>query len=314
MSDDHAQGGGTGGASDNEGTPAPGGAPENAGGSTGIKVGGAPAGSGDAGGDAGNSDWLASLSDENKQVATQRGWKSADDPIKSYRELETKFSSRDTSKDTSPKGGEYRPGDYVFNKPQNADAIGYNEDFATQFKGWVSEGKVDPKTASFLHDKFVEFAGSSIGQQQEHAQSALTETLRSVETSLTKQWGAPNTPGFQRNVQLAERAASKLGIMDALKGAGVFVQNGKDTTVANAEIFAALAKVGNAMYAEDELHGAGTDGVNPFEKDGNERAISELVRNDPAKALMLINQLPPAERNKYANTMNGLKRKLGQMA
>ncbi len=310
MSDDHAQGGNAGGASGNEGTPAPGANPENAGGSTGIKFGGAPAGSGDGGSDAGNSDWLASLSDDNKQVATQRGWKSQDDAIKSYRELETKFSSREPAKGNDPQGsGEApRPGDYVFKAPANAEAVGYNQEFADQFKSWAAEAKIAPAQASALHDKFVEFAGNSLGQQSAAAQEAMATKFSDTEKALTKAWGSTNTPGFQRNVQLAERAANKLGIMDALTDAGVFVKSGKETSVANAAIFEALAKVGNSMYAEDELHGAANDGVNPFDG-GSEQAVSALVRSDPAKALMLINQLPAEKRARWTTTAAMLKRK-----
>jgi len=257
-------------------------------------------GSGGSGADNGagpGSDPLAGLSEEDRALFKQKGWESFSDSLKSYRDLEKQFSARGPNTQQ-----EYRLGDYVFNKPQDAEKLGYNEAFADAFKQGAHKLKLSPEQASGVHDWFLEFAKQSITSQQQKFAEQTAELVNTAERQLKQSWGETNSPIFQRNFDLAQRAIRQLGLGDSLAEMGVIrAVNGKPT-VANAKFFEAMAKVGSGMFAEDDLYGERNSGRNPFDpkEKGTAKEQGELIKSDPDRAEMLIRALPPEDQAMWA--------------
>lgn len=250
-----------------------------------------------------NADIWSTLSPENKAEVEKKGWKTHDDIVKSALEAERKLSS--TRPAEAPKDiSEY---DSVLVKPENAEAIGYNDEFETWFKQTSFSGKVDPATAKHYHTEFVKWAGEQAASVGASIDTRITET----ETALTKAWGTTNNPSFARNLEMSQRAIANLdpGLKDALVARGVITTNAKGEEVAaDAIIIQALAKAGAAMYAEDTLFGNRTDTTtNPFDPDTlNIGKQSEIVRRDKNAAKSLIQALKPEHQARYANLMASL--------
>jgi hypothetical protein len=84
---------------------------------------------------------------------------------------------------------------------------------------------------------------------------------------------------------LADRAMHRLGLNEVLRDSGLIAADGG---VRDARIVTALAKIGNALYAEDSLLGSTGESDNPFAGDNpNLTEQSRLIRearSDPAKA------------------------------
>lgn len=239
-----------------------------------------------------NGDWLASLSGENKTLAEQKGWKSQDDVLKSYGELQKAFSGRGTKAST------FKLSDYAFNAPTDEAAKkSYSPEGAEALKQFSQQNGIEPETASKLHDFYV-------GYMQKQGQAAATkagETLASnmdaAGKALEKSWGVDTSPSFKRNAELAFRTVRELGWTDALVEIGALHRNGDGRLdVVNATIAEGLAKIGAQMYAEDSLFGASAADANPFAvgtPHENATKAGEILRTDPDKAEVLIRAAGP---------------------
>jgi hypothetical protein len=252
-----------------------------------------------------NSDFFAGLAPENKEFATKKGWKTADDAFKSHRELETAYSSRSPAK-------EYSLGDYALNAPQDADKIGYSKESAEAFRQFAHKTKLSPEQAVAVHDMYV--ANTVEGGKKAAAakQEALNGKFEASSKALEKSWGVPDSPVFKRNVEMAFRTVRELGIQDALVEVGALVKN-KDgkMDVANSTIVEALAKVGAAMYAEDNMYGNVSSDANPFAMGTageNATKAGEIMRTDPDKAEMLIRAAGPEVSGFYQYWLDGRKK------
>lgn len=241
--------------------------------------------------DKATSDWLATLDDEGRELAKKKNWKDQNAALKSYSELE-----KLQSKGTQPVA--YKADDYKFTLPTNAKDIGYDENFANGFRTLATEAGISPEAAAKVHDWYTKFATDSLGAQNSAYATQVKEQVTNAQGALVKSWGAENNPVFKRNAELANRAITNLGAMDKLVEFGaIVVDEAGRKTVADAAVFEMFAKVGQAMYAEDTLHGpAVADGKNPFGPDGDQSAAGALIRNDPEKALLLISSLSPTDR------------------
>jgi hypothetical protein len=63
----------------------------------------------------------------------------------------------------------------------------------------------------------------------------------------------------------------------------------EEGAVTNAALALALAKAGEALYAEDTLAGSGPDGANPWATDQeNLGHQGQILRQDPERARVLI--------------------------
>lgn len=248
------------------------------------------------------SPWYSTLQDATlKEFAEKKGWKDPEAQLKSHMELEKAFSTKQAA--TAP------PADvsgYTFSQPKDLpDGVGYNAEFAGAFKSWALASKLSPEQAAGLHDAFVSHAKQTHTTSAEAQTKALgdrvTAAVGGLEAALTSKNG---TPEFSRNIELAKRAIrmSDPKMMDALKEAGVIVTVGGQDMVANATVFAAFAKMGAGMFAEDTLHGEPTSGANPF--DAKTESLTQqgwLIKNDPEKAKLLIHAAGPKMIAMYAD-------------
>ena len=271
-------------------------------------AGGGNANNGNAGGDGGgngggsngsggnqntNVDFLAGLSQDNRQFAESKGWKTAADVNKafdSHRSLEKQFSGR---------GQQHKLSDYAFNAPSNAKDIGYSTDFADAFKQGAHKLNLDPQMAASLHDWFSDYAGKSIEAGRAAHAKAIEGAAATAETELVKAFGGDtNNPAFKRQQELASRAMRLLKL-DGEK-LGVMGKVGDKLRVIDPQAFAALAKVGQAMFAEDHLHGEGVGSVNPFDpKSTDTRQQSIIMNQDPDRAEQLIRSLNPNDQKMW---------------
>ncbi len=250
--------------------------------------------------------WLAGLSDENRELAKKKNWADQNAVLKSYSELEKMKSA---AAPETPAPVTYKADDFAFKLPDNANDIGYSEGFATAFKETLAKVPgITPDAANAIHDWYVGYATEQYGTQTTAYAEALDTRLVETEAALTKAWGATNNPTFTRNLELASRALTNLGVMDAAVEAGLLLKVGEATKVTNAAFMQAFAKVGQAMYAEDAIHGAPATGVNPFDpKTESQAQQGALIKSDPQKALLLIQALPPAQQEMWKPVMDSIR-------
>jgi hypothetical protein len=250
--------------------------------------------------DAGNSSWVGLLSDaDNRSLVEKKGWKNPDDPLKSYRELESRMGSALTvpAPDAKPEawdsfyakvGRPEKPDGYEYKRPEGLpENVPYDDKLASWSKGVFHKAGLTARQAQVVHDEFAR-------QQAERAQAyvaerdtALTKKVEETHAALTKEWGPEESPGFKTKVELANRAIKKLGLLESFKQSGIVLPDGALTDPALAKAFAI---VGEKQFADDTLDGeAASGGDNPF-KPKNLTAISLLIKSDPDKARMLCRE------------------------
>ncbi len=233
-------------------------------------------------------DWVNSITDAGlKTLATQKGWKTADDVVKSYQNLEVEFSKKGAAP-TPPAN----PTDYKFNVPADLPKeAGYNDAFAEWFKGAAHKAGLPQEMAAGIHDAFVEFAKTNYATGVQAQSEAMTKVISDSLGALTQEWGDTDSPGFKRNLELAKRAIRLVdpGLKDALTQVGAIVKvNGREM-VANSTIFKALSKIGAGMYSEDKLHGEIGTEKNPFDDKTTDMAMQgRIIRENPDQAATLI--------------------------
>lgn len=251
----------------------------NAGGASHSQSNGSPGGDGSA------SWYSTALKDQaNQEYAKNKGWTDLDAAMKSYRELETKFSQRSEG----PKAPE-SPDKYQFKVPTDLPKEAqYNTEFAGWFKNAAHKAGMSQDQAAGLHDAFVEYAKSAGGKSSEAAGQSLQKSVVDAKSMLTGEWGAMEGPAFSRNLDLAQRAMRQLGLDAEKMGAATKTPDGK-FLVTNGEFFTAMAKVGAGMYAEDSLFGSVDTATNPFDpKTENVAMQGRIVREDRDKAKLLV--------------------------
>lgn len=247
--------------------------------------------------------WTAGLQNEDNRAKVEaKGWKSMDDMVSSYSHLESQLGKNLTvpGKDATPEqwDGFYKatgrpdiPDRYDFSMPEGLpDNHLYDQDLATNFKNWAHGSGLNPRQADALHGSFVKH----MADQQVASQSAQGEAVEKAHEAITAKWGPTDGDKYKRNVELADRAARKLGLHEVFTESGLLSHEG---AVVNDTLAFALAQVGQAMFAEDSLHGTSADTVNPWsEESENLSKQGEILRNDPekAKAMIVAAGLDPA--------------------
>lgn len=249
-------------------------------------------GSGTEGGE-----WWAGLQDEgNRTLIETKGWKDkpVDDVLNAYRGLETKLGQAlvppgenagedEWSAFYSKLGRPEKADGYQFKLPETVPAdTPYDAKSAEAFKSWAHKAGLTPSQAQVLHDEYL---GHIAGQYQE-ATTKVAGDVEKAHDAIVKQWGVPESDTYKRNLELADRAARKLQLTDALKRRGVI---GQDNTIMDADFAFALSKIGTELYAEDMLHGGPTAARNPFsDKHFDLTEAGKLVRSDPEMAKAFI--------------------------
>lgn len=252
-------------------------------------------------------DWLAGLSPENKTMVEQKGWKTADDVLKSYSEIQKAFSGRD------PKASTYKLSDYSFTAPTDEAAKKqYSPERAEALKQFAQKTGISPDHAAALHDFYISNSMDEGKKSAAKYTADINAKFEAASQSLEKSWGVPDSPGFKRNAEMAFRTIRELGIGDTLAEAGLLVKTPEGKmNVANAKIVEALAKVGASMYAEDSMYGNTAATANPFAvgtATENATKAGEIMRNDPDKAEALIRAAGPTATSMYSFWLSSRKK------
>jgi hypothetical protein len=252
---------------------------------------------------AADNDWTAALPEDTRATVTAKGWKSPGDAVKSYTDLMREYTETKTkaliipADDAKPEdwkafhakmGVPEKPEGYDFKLPEGLpENLPYDGKNAEKFKLWAHEAGLSPKQAAAVHDKYMQDYAGTLGELQ----AANAKAVETAHDAIVKSWGDPSTDAYKRNTELANRAIRNLGgteLLNELKSIGAFGPNGE---VKSPRLALAFAKMGEENYAEDSLFGGVGTGVNPFsEKTENLTKQGEIIRDDPARARVLIAQ------------------------
>jgi hypothetical protein len=170
-----------------------------------------------------------------------------------------------------------------YKRPENLPAdIPYSEELATASKQWAVEAGVSPKAAQAYHDKFVSYMAEQVMAQN----AAIAQSVENTHDALVKDWGPVESEAYQAKLEMANRTAKKLDLVETFKEKGILLQDGALT---DARIAKAFAMIGETMFKDDTLADTGIPGgFNPFKKDArgerNVTAIAALVKSDPERA------------------------------
>jgi len=251
----------------------------------------------DHGSNGDGANWVAGLQiEDNRTLVEAKQWKSVDDAIKSYRDLEAHASKALKVPSADATAEEWNAFYGKLGRPESPDKyelklnteavpqdFPYDEKSAIEFRTWAHEAGLTQQQAQTLHDKFVSQQAGVFTSTREQMAKAEGDAHRAI----TTQWGDPDTDGYKHNLEYASRAISQLGLKDSLVQRGVL---SKDGAVLDANFAFAMAKVGKEMYGEDSTHtNAGGSLSNPFsDQHFNLTQQGQLIRSDPGKAAALI--------------------------
>ena len=238
--------------------------------------------------------WAAGLSDENRRLVADNNWvdKTSDGEgvveinraLDAYRDLQSvasnaiavpgeEASAEERDAFERRLGRPEDPEGYRFDLPDGlADDFPYSEEMAGRFRDWAFRAGLPAGAAQSLHDDYV--------RELADLHAAETERLTQAEERSHRESDA-----YRRNVLLADRAVTELGLGDVLREYGLMAPDGG---VRDARIAMALARVGTELFAEDSVLAGQTGASNPFSGDNpNLTEQSRLIREarqDPSRA------------------------------
>ena len=232
---------------------------------------------------------------ENQEILKKNNWKDPNELVKSYNELRAKIAEKGIQAPTTdaPKAewdAYYkalgRPNiatEYNFSLPAEIPPdLPYDVKFADSFKNWAYEAGLTKAQADKIHGQYLQhFAG-----EIKNVAASINGRIQSSHEELVKTWGQPGTESYNRNVEMASRAIRNLdpSLAASLKASNLLSPDG---TVLDATVAKVLAKVGDQLYSEDNLYGAGqlASEQNPWTK-GKENLTrqGEIYKQDPARA------------------------------
>jgi len=254
------------------------------------------------------------LSEEHRSLATANGWQDAAGVLEGYQALQgaligsvqvpgedaspeerSEFYS-EVSKSWTPKDG------YRFKMPETLpDTFPYDQAFAKEAGGWFEEAGLHPEAAQQLHDKWVGKMAEQFSAQEEAAVNAAHAQQQAAETAhqdLVRDYGPPESDGYQNAVARADRALTGLktagiDLTDwfAAKGALSKADRSGLQQVVDPVAVKLLTFIHDRAFAEDGLSGAseGASGGNPFDQDSLDlKQQSELLDRNPARARQMI--------------------------
>ncbi|MBO6629881.1 MAG: hypothetical protein JJ939_15805 [Alphaproteobacteria bacterium] len=265
-------------------------------------------------GSGGGADFMSTLSDDNKALATEQGWSDAGAVFDGFRNLQGKLNNTVAlpGQDATPEqhaefyselSKTWTPeGDYTFNMPENLpENFAYDQDFAKEAGSWFKEAGLPTQAAQVLHDKWVSKMAEAHTESETAATEAATKQAEAMDTAhraLVSEYGEVESDGYKNVVAKADRAQA------ALKEAGIdvsswFAEKGILTEpddkglqqVTDATAVKLLAFIQDKAFSEDGLNGLGDggDGSNPFDSEKpNLQKQSELLDSNPARAKQLI--------------------------
>ncbi|TYC55671.1 hypothetical protein FMN50_11540 [Rhodobacterales bacterium] len=253
--------------------------------------------------------------EDDRALVADADWEDAQSLLDGYRRLEGELADtlkvpdedagadelsafyQDVSKSWTPKDG------YRFKMPADLpESFPYDQAFAQEAGNWFKEAGLHPDAAQKLHDRWVGKMAEHFSAEEQASSKAAQEQAGRAEAahmSLIKEYGPPESDGYQNMVARADRA------MNALRSAGLdlsgwFAEKGALTAadahglqqVADPTAVKLLAFIHHNAFAEDGLSGlagGGSGGTNPFEKDNPDlRQQSELLERSPERTRQLI--------------------------
>ncbi len=241
---------------------------------------------------------FAGLQDEGtRSWVEKKGYKSVEDLAKAAVNQESILGSsvrvpapdapkEEWDKFYSKSGRPEKPDAYELKRPEGLPPdLPYDEALAGNFKTWAHGAGLNGQQAQTLHDQF---ALAQAEQAKAHV-TALTASVEKTADDLVKEWGPQDSEGFKTKHEMANRALKKLGLVESFQKSGLIL---KDNALTDATLAKAFAVIGEKMFAEDAIDGAGgPGGRNPFKDDSfNLTEITALSKSDPAKARQLARE------------------------
>ena len=105
-------------------------------------------------------------------------------------------------------------------------------------KPWMHEAGLSAKQAQVVHDKFVSY----MAEQAKAQQAAIAEQVTKTHDELVRDWGPLDGDGFKEKLAIANRALTKLGLVDAYKAKGILLPDGSLTDPQIARAFHAVGE------------------------------------------------------------------------
>ncbi|MEO1115691.1 MAG: hypothetical protein AAFY05_25330 [Pseudomonadota bacterium] len=258
--------------------------------------------------------FLSGLSDEHRSLAAANGWQDAASVLEDYQALQGALTGSvqvpgkeaspeersefyaEVSKSWTPKDG------YRFKMPETLPhSFPYDQAFAQEAGGWFKEAGLHPEAAQQLHDRWVSKMAEQFSAQEESANNAARAQQQAAESAhqdLVRDYGTPESDGYQNAVARADRA------LTGLKSAGIdltdwFAEKGALSKadrnglqqVVDPVAVKLLTFIHDRAFAEDGLSGVseGASGGNPFDQDSLDLKLqSELLDRNPARARQMI--------------------------
>lgn len=146
------------------------------------------------------------LSDDDKKLVGNKGWKTPSDMLKSYRELEKSFGTRVAL----PKDEDSEAWSNLYSKlgmPDSADKFeveGVDENVKADIQQILFKNHILPKDAKGLIEDYNAFAKAQTEKLQEQAKALQEKELEEV----VNEWG----DNSERNREIAKRGAELLGL------------------------------------------------------------------------------------------------------
>lgn len=252
---------------------------------------------------AASGDWLSGLEEGNRKTVESKGWKSPNDTIKSYADLERQFSDVSSKALTLP-GDDAKPEDldaffgklgmpekpegYDFKMPDGLpENLPYDADFAKEFKAMARDARLPAKQAQALHDAYVKNFAAKMQAGAEAQAKAKAEAEQRAHTELSQVWGSPDSETHKEKIGFVARALDQSGIKDEAVAMGIMDAQGFTAYPKMAQF---LAMAGERLFREGQhIVGGMSFAGNPFAKGSeNETQQMLLAKHDRPKAITLI--------------------------
>lgn len=216
------------------------------------------------------------VSDDHREFVDNKGWKTTDDVVKSYRNLESQIGTDKLSlpaegSDLAEWDGWSRLGTpetadgYELNVPQGYE--NYSEDLSAWFRQEAHAAKIPAAMAQRMHDSFVE---RMMGQENDMVLDQ-QRTFEEWNGELKKEYGN----AYDEKVGLARRAVRAFGSEELT---GLLDESGLGN---HPEMIRAFAKIGAELSSGQQFKDAetsGSFGMTPEEA----RAEISRIRANPA--------------------------------
>lgn len=213
-----------------------------------------------------SADWIATLDEDTRKTVEARGIKAPADAVKQLRDQMAEVTRLQQEavkppKDDAPKeewdkfyariGRPEKADGYQFKLPEGLPKdVPYDEQFASEFKGWAHATGLNPKQAQALHDNYV----STIAKQAQAQAEQQAQMVSTATAELEKAWGPSGSPEHAKQLGIVQRVIAGEGpeFTKALTSGPVMDAQGR---VTNPAIVRLIAKLGGASLNDSVISG-----------------------------------------------------------